>query len=77
MTITARTSLRGVALAVGRALAERGIRAVLTGGACASLHSGGRYLSDDLERVRRWSEGEGHAVRFEEFRRELARRSPK
>ncbi len=51
MTITAKTPLRGVALAVGRALAEHGIRAVLTGGACASLHSGGRYLSDDLDFV--------------------------
>ncbi len=180
MKIAARTPLRGVALAVGHALAEHGIRAVLTGGACASLHAAGRYLSDDLdfvlegrvalaeldramasigfgreanrylhprsdfwvefprgplavgadldvttvewkgragsalalsatdscrdrlaayfhwndrqsldvavaiasrndvdlERIRRWSAGEGHAARFEEFRRELSRRPP-
>jgi hypothetical protein len=173
------SSLRDVSLAVGRALARHRIRAVLTGGACASLHAAGRYLSDDidfvlggrvsvseldramaslgfvreanryvhprsdlwvefprgplavgadldvavveirgragsvialsptdscrdrlaafyhwsdrqslevavaiavrnevdLERIRRWSEGEGHVARFEEFRRELARRS--
>lgn len=51
MTITERSSLREVALAVGRALADHGIRAVLTGGACASLHAAGRYLSDDLDFV--------------------------
>lgn len=181
MKIASTTSLRGVALAVGQALDEHGIRAVLTGGACASVHAAGSYLSDDLdfvlggriavadldramasldfvrkanryfhprtrfwvefprgplavgadldveliewkgrggravalsatdscrdrlaayyhwndrqslevavaiaarndvdlERVRSWSEGEGHAVRFEEFRRELARRLSK
>jgi len=47
--ITDRTPLRGVALAVGRALARHRIRAVLTGGACASIHSQGRYLSEDLD----------------------------
>jgi hypothetical protein len=46
-----RTPIRQVALAVGRALAERGICAVLTGGACASIHSGGRFLSEDLDFV--------------------------
>ena len=51
MKVTERTPIRRVALAVGRALAERGIRAVLTGGACASIHSGGRYLSEDLDFV--------------------------
>ncbi len=49
MKITARTPLRGVAVAVGRALAEHGIRAILTGGACASLHSAGSYLSADID----------------------------
>jgi hypothetical protein len=49
--IGSRTTLRGVALAVGSRLAESGIRAVLTGGACASLHSGGAYLSEDLDFV--------------------------
>jgi len=51
LTITERSSLREVALAVGRALADHGVRAVLTGGACASLHAAGRYLSDDLDFV--------------------------
>lgn len=51
MRITRRTSLRELALAVARALAEHGIRAVLTGGACASLHARGRYLSEDLDFV--------------------------
>jgi hypothetical protein len=51
VTITTKTTLRGVALAVGRALAGQGIRAVLTGGACASLHAAGRFLSDDLDFV--------------------------
>lgn len=51
MRITDQSPLRDVALAVGRALADHGIRAVLTGGACASLHAAGRYLSDDLDFV--------------------------
>ena len=38
-------------MAVGNALRERGIRAVLTGGACASLHSGGAYSSLDADFV--------------------------
>ncbi len=49
MKITARTPLRGVTIAVGRALSEHGIRAILTGGACANLHSGGAYLSQDID----------------------------
>ena len=49
MKITGRTPLRGVALAVGRALAHHGIRAILTGGACASIHSEGAYLSEDID----------------------------
>jgi hypothetical protein len=49
VTISSRSSLRQVAFAVARALAEHGIRAVLTGGACASLHARGRYLSEDLD----------------------------
>jgi hypothetical protein len=40
-----------VALAVGRALADLGIRGVLTGGACASVHAAGQYLSNDLDFV--------------------------
>jgi hypothetical protein len=49
VTITARSGLRAVALDVGDALRRHGIRAVLTGGACASLHSGGAYHSVDVD----------------------------
>jgi hypothetical protein len=38
-----------VAVQVGDALRRHGIRAVLTGGACASLHSGGAYYSVDMD----------------------------
>lgn len=38
-------------MAVGSALADHGIRAVLTGGACASIHSDGSYVSADLDFV--------------------------
>lgn len=51
MTITAGSTLRQVVEAVSRALDARGIRAVLTGGACASLHSNGDYLSQDLDYI--------------------------
>ena len=37
--------------AVSRALAEHRIRAVLTGGASASIHSDGEYLSHDLDYI--------------------------
>lgn len=49
MSITARSSLSSVAVQVGDALRRHGIRAVLTGGACASLHSGGAYYSVDMD----------------------------
>ena len=49
MTLTPRSSLGAVALAVGDALRRHGIRAVLTGGACASLHTRGRYQSRDMD----------------------------
>ena len=49
MKIAARASLGEVALQVGDALRRHGIRAVLTGGACASLHSGGEYHSVDMD----------------------------
>lgn len=51
MTITRRATLREVALAVGKALHRHGVKAVLTGGACASIHSGGAYTSRDLDFV--------------------------
>lgn len=51
MKFSAKTSLPIVALAVGAALRRHGITAVLTGGACASLHTGGAYTSRDADFV--------------------------
>ncbi len=51
MRITANTALEALALAVGEALAGQGIRAVLTGGACAGIYSGGFYSSQDVDFV--------------------------
>lgn len=51
MNLTARSSLAEVAASVARALARSGIRAVLTGGACATLYSNGEYQSSDLDFV--------------------------
>lgn len=42
-------TLVDVAMAVGDALRRAGIRAVLSGGACASFHSGGAYQSRDAD----------------------------
>jgi hypothetical protein len=47
--INSRSILATVAFAVGDALRRHGIRAVLTGGACASLHSRGSYVSRDMD----------------------------
>jgi hypothetical protein len=49
--ITARSSLRKVAAVVSDALRRAGIRAVLTGGACATIYSGGAYQSEDLDLI--------------------------
>jgi len=49
VTLGARSSLKTVALAVGHALDIHGIYGVLTGGACASIHTGGRYVSADAD----------------------------
>lgn len=49
MTITRRSSLLDVVRIVSSALADAGIRAVLTGGASASVHTDGAYLSHDLD----------------------------
>lgn len=49
MNLTARSSLAVVAACVGDALARSKIRAVLTGGACATLYSKGEYQSSDLD----------------------------
>lgn len=51
MRLTARSTLRVVAASVGDALKRGGIRAVLTGGACASLHTDGRYQSSDVDLI--------------------------
>jgi hypothetical protein len=47
--LTRRSSLSQVAAAVSYALRHAGISAVLTGGACATLHSDGAYQSHDLD----------------------------
>lgn len=49
MRLGKRSLLADVAACVAAALRSAGIRAVLTGGACASLYSGGRYKSSDLD----------------------------
>jgi hypothetical protein len=51
VTISAASSLRDVVLAVSRALRAADIRAVLTGGASASIHSDGEYVSHDLDYI--------------------------
>jgi uncharacterized protein YjiS (DUF1127 family) len=40
-----------VAAEVGRSLKAAGIKAVLTGGACATIYSGGEYQSEDLDLI--------------------------
>jgi hypothetical protein len=47
----ARSTLTQVAVTVGDALRRHRIRAVLTGGACASLHSGGACHTADVDFV--------------------------
>ena len=49
MKLSARTSLGATAAVVAGALRAGGIRAVLTGGACAALYSAGAYHSRDLD----------------------------
>lgn len=51
MRLNAKSSLAEVAVAVGDALRRAGIRGVLTGGACASLYTGGSYESVDVDFV--------------------------
>ncbi len=51
MKLSRRSSLADVAVATGDALRRAGIRAVLTGGACANLYSGGVYQSSDADFV--------------------------
>jgi hypothetical protein len=49
VTLTARSSLADVAVVVAGALRDAGIVAVLTGGACATIHSDGAFKSHDLD----------------------------
>ena len=51
MTLTRRSSLEEVIAAVATALGGAGFTAVLTGGACATVYSGGAYQSHDLDFV--------------------------
>ncbi len=51
MRLDERSTLPRVARVVGRALTRHGVNAVLTGGACASLHTRGSYSSADLDYV--------------------------
>ena len=66
MTLSKESTLRDVALAVGASLDRHGISAVLTGGACASIHSDGAYTSNDLDYVLR------NAVRQETLEKAMA-----
>ena len=66
MRFSAKSSLADVAVAVGDALRRAGIRAVLTGGACASLYSRGAYQSVDADFVL------GESTTLEELDRALA-----
>ncbi len=49
MTLSRRSSLEDVIGTVATALREAGFTAVLTGGACATVYSGGAYQSHDLD----------------------------
>lgn len=51
MKITSASTLGDIARLVSRALRDAGIRGVLTGGASASLHSDGEYVSHDLDYI--------------------------
>lgn len=51
MTLTERSRLVTVAMAVGDVLRRHGIEGVLTGGACASLFTGGAHQSVDVDFV--------------------------
>lgn len=49
MRLTEKSGIGAVAAEVANVLAEAGIEAVLAGGACASIHTAGRYQSADLD----------------------------
>jgi hypothetical protein len=50
VSLTSTSTLQEVAITVGAHLASRGIRAVLTGGACVAIHTG-TYVSKDADFV--------------------------
>lgn len=49
MNLTERSGLGAVAVSVGDALRRQGIKAVLSGGACASLYTRGAFQSVDVD----------------------------
>jgi len=49
LKINAKSTLQTVVLAVAVALENAGIHAVLTGGACATIHTAGGYASEDVD----------------------------
>lgn len=51
MKLTSKARVDQVARAVSEALENAGIRAVLTGGACAAIHTAGEYQSEDLDYI--------------------------
>jgi len=51
VALSTQSSLRDVVQAISASLRRHRIEAVLTGGACASLHSKGHYLSHDLDYI--------------------------
>jgi hypothetical protein len=51
VALTRHSTLREVVQAVSSSLRRHRIEAVLTGGACASLHSKGEHLSHDLDYI--------------------------
>ena len=51
MRITAHSTLEQVAAVLAGVLREAGIKAVFTGGACATIYSAGGYQSEDLDLI--------------------------
>ena len=49
MKLTGRSGIGAVAVEVANVLSSAGIEAVLTGSTCASIHTGGRFQSADLD----------------------------
>jgi hypothetical protein len=49
LRLTGKSGIARVAAEVANVLEKAGIRAVLTGGACASIHTSGRFQSSDLD----------------------------